>query len=177
MGCVVVKQAVSVTPAIEHSVESEKNNRKKKTESVGASRSELGESGRASSNGGSESLSFRLGNLSKYVEGEQAAAGWPAWLSAVACEAIHGWVPLRADAFEKLDKVRINKIMSNYQSFFFFFIHSSWLTFTHFCSCYPCLGKSFQFAYTCIIVRRTNFCFVQVDSYVKYFITSHTVGR
>ncbi|KAL5183434.1 Protein IMPAIRED IN BABA-INDUCED STERILITY 1 [Glycine soja] len=105
MGCVVVKQAVSVTPAIEHSVESEKNNRKKKTESVGASRSELGESGRASSNGGSESLSFRLGNLSKYVEGEQAAAGWPAWLSAVACEAIHGWVPLRADAFEKLDKI------------------------------------------------------------------------
>ncbi|KAG5039440.1 hypothetical protein JHK85_011916 [Glycine max] len=107
MGCVVAKQAVSVTPAIEHSVESEKN-RKKKTESVGASRSELGESGRASSNGGSESLSFRLGNLSKYVEGEQAAAGWPAWLSAVACEAIHGWVPLRADAFEKLDKARKN---------------------------------------------------------------------
>lgn len=123
MGCVVAKQAVSVTPAIEHSVESEKN-RKKKTESVGASRSELGESGRASSNGGSESLSFRLGNLSKYVEGEQAAAGWPAWLSAVACEAIHGWVPLRADAFEKLDKVCINNnnhfIMSNYNALFFF---------------------------------------------------------
>ncbi|KAK7265826.1 hypothetical protein RJT34_33450 [Clitoria ternatea] len=104
MGCVVVKQAVSVTPAIDHSVELDKN-RKKKTESVGASRSELGESGRASSNGGSDSLSFRLGNLSKYVEGEQAAAGWPAWLSAVACEAIHGWVPLRADAYEKLDKI------------------------------------------------------------------------
>ncbi|KAL9326387.1 hypothetical protein ACSQ67_007032 [Phaseolus vulgaris] len=101
MGCVVAKQAVSVTPAIEHSVESDKN-RKNKTES---GRSELGESGRASSNGGSESLSFRLGNLSKYVEGEQAAAGWPAWLSAVASEAIHGWVPLRADAFEKLEKI------------------------------------------------------------------------
>ncbi|XP_020226742.1 protein IMPAIRED IN BABA-INDUCED STERILITY 1 [Cajanus cajan] len=105
MGCVVAKQAVSVTPAIEHSVELEKNRNKKKSESVGASRSELGESGRASSNGESDSLSFRLGNLSKYVEGEQAAAGWPAWLSAVACEAIHGWVPLRADAFEKLDKI------------------------------------------------------------------------
>jgi len=118
MGCVVAKQAVSVTPAIEHSVESDKN-RKNKTES---GRSELGESGRASSNGGSESLSFRLGNLSKYVEGEQAAAGWPAWLSAVASEAIHGWVPLRADAFEKLEKVRRNTshpfIMSNYQWFF-----------------------------------------------------------
>ncbi|XP_061346661.1 protein IMPAIRED IN BABA-INDUCED STERILITY 1-like [Gastrolobium bilobum] len=105
MGCVFVKQAVTVTPAIDHSVESERNKKKKKTESVGASRSEVGESGRASSNGGSESLSFRLGNLNKYLEGEQAAAGWPAWLSAVACEAIHGWVPLRADAFEKLDKI------------------------------------------------------------------------
>ncbi|KAL2322051.1 hypothetical protein Fmac_026430 [Flemingia macrophylla] len=104
MGCVVAKQAVSVTPAVEHSAESEKN-RWKTGESVGASRSELGESGRASSNAGSESLSFRLGNLSRYVEGEQAAAGWPAWLSAVACEAIHGWVPLRPDAFEKLDKI------------------------------------------------------------------------
>lgn len=65
--------------------------------------SELGESGRASSN--SESLSFRLGNLHKYIEGEQVAAGWPAWLSAVAGEAIQGWVPLRADAFEKLEKI------------------------------------------------------------------------
>lgn len=33
------------------------------------------------------------------------AAGWPAWLSAVAGEAIHGWVPLRADSFEKLEKI------------------------------------------------------------------------
>jgi hypothetical protein len=43
--------------------------------------------------------------LHKYIEGEQVAAGWPAWLSAVAGEAIHGWVPLNADGFEKLDKV------------------------------------------------------------------------
>jgi hypothetical protein len=56
-------------------------------------------------NGETGSLSFRLGNLSKYVEGEQAAAGWPAWITSVAAEAIHGWVPLRSDAFEKLDKV------------------------------------------------------------------------
>lgn len=70
--------------------------------------SELGESGRTSSNGcGSESVSFRLGNLHRYVEGEQVAAGWPAWLSAVAGEAIQGWVPLKADSFEKLEKVRI----------------------------------------------------------------------
>ncbi|ONM63242.1 hypothetical protein ZEAMMB73_Zm00001d000147 [Zea mays] len=47
----------------------------------------------------------RLGSVRPCVEGEQAAAGWPAWLSAVAAEAVHGWVPLRADGFEKLEKV------------------------------------------------------------------------
>ncbi|RZC71774.1 hypothetical protein C5167_034936 [Papaver somniferum] len=47
----------------------------------------------------------RLGNLQRYVKGEQIAAGWPAWLSAVAGEAIQGWVPLRADSFEKLEKI------------------------------------------------------------------------
>ncbi|XP_077249710.1 putative serine/threonine-protein kinase At1g09600 [Tasmannia lanceolata] len=39
------------------------------------------------------------------VEGEQVAAGWPSWLTAVAGEAIKGWVPRRADSFEKLDKI------------------------------------------------------------------------
>ncbi|KAK4568148.1 hypothetical protein RGQ29_003787 [Quercus rubra] len=72
---------------------------------LGLSGSELGESGRTSSNGNESSLSFRLGNLQKYVEGEHVAAGWPAWLSAVAGEAIHGWVPLRPDAYEKLEKI------------------------------------------------------------------------
>ncbi|KAM4114896.1 hypothetical protein ACJW30_04G104900 [Castanea mollissima] len=72
---------------------------------LGQSGSELGESGRTSSNGNESSLSFRLGNLHKYVEGEHVAAGWPAWLSAVAGEAIHGWVPLRPDAYEKLEKI------------------------------------------------------------------------
>ncbi|MCO5569470.1 hypothetical protein L7F22_023182 [Adiantum nelumboides] len=47
----------------------------------------------------------RLGNFPKHHEGEQVAAGWPAWLSAVAGEAIRGWVPRRADSFEKLDKI------------------------------------------------------------------------
>ncbi|KAK9674107.1 hypothetical protein RND81_12G211600 [Saponaria officinalis] len=41
----------------------------------------------------------------KAVEGEQVAAGWPTWLAAVAGEAIKGWVPRRADSFEKLDKI------------------------------------------------------------------------
>ncbi|KAK9671836.1 hypothetical protein RND81_12G057800 [Saponaria officinalis] len=47
----------------------------------------------------------RLSNPIKNVEGEQVAAGWPSWLSAVAAEAINGWTPRRADSFEKLDKI------------------------------------------------------------------------
>ncbi|KAL2347969.1 hypothetical protein Fmac_001969 [Flemingia macrophylla] len=38
------------------------------------------------------------------MEGEHVAAGWPSWLAAVAGEAINGWLPRRADSFEKLDK-------------------------------------------------------------------------
>ena len=48
----------------------------------------------------------RLSNPPKNLHGEQVAAGWPSWLSAVAGEAINGWTPRRADTFEKLDKVR-----------------------------------------------------------------------
>ncbi|XP_042413179.1 protein IMPAIRED IN BABA-INDUCED STERILITY 1-like [Zingiber officinale] len=48
---------------------------------------------------------LRLRNLHRYIEGEQVAAGWPSWLSAVAGEAIQGWVPLKADSFEKLEKI------------------------------------------------------------------------
>ncbi|KAK4437025.1 protein IMPAIRED IN BABA-INDUCED STERILITY 1 [Sesamum alatum] len=130
MGCVSSKQAVSVTPAaLDHSgginggsggrsrvgscgvagglvAELDLNLKKVKKRGTTESGSEMGESGRTSSNGcGSESVSFRLGNLHKYVEGEQVAAGWPAWLSAVAGEAIQGWVPLKADSFEKLEKI------------------------------------------------------------------------
>ncbi|XP_010258219.1 PREDICTED: probable serine/threonine-protein kinase At1g54610 isoform X2 [Nelumbo nucifera] len=126
MGCITSKQAVSVTPAFDHSgafrdngsgvsasslrnrsglVELENKKKKKKKAESGDAASELGESKRGSSNGG-DSFSLRLGNLPKYVEGEQVAAGWPAWLSAVAGEAIQGWVPLKADSFEKLEKVK-----------------------------------------------------------------------
>lgn len=136
MGCVTSKQAVTVTPAFDHSgalrdnagvgsgrsrvgssgsglglgleLDLKKVKKRGNNDSGLSGGSELGESGRASSNGGgtgSESVSFRLGNLQKYVEGEQVAAGWPAWLSAVAGEAIQGWVPLRAESFEKLEKV------------------------------------------------------------------------
>ncbi|KAK6920926.1 Protein kinase domain [Dillenia turbinata] len=121
MGCVTSKQAVTITPAIEHSGAFKENGvvgsgrkrdgyvaeivkKEKKKSSENVNMNELSELCRFSGGGG-ESLSFRLGNLNKYVEGEHVAAGWPAWLSAVAGEAIHGWIPLRADAFEKLEKI------------------------------------------------------------------------
>lgn len=43
----------------------------------------------------------------KGLSGEHVAAGWPAWLANVAPKAVEGWVPRRADSFEKLDKVNI----------------------------------------------------------------------
>ncbi|EEE53486.1 hypothetical protein OsJ_36639 [Oryza sativa Japonica Group] len=36
----------------------------------------------------------RLGNIHRYVEAEQVAAGWPSWLSAAAAEAVHGWLTI-----------------------------------------------------------------------------------
>lgn len=45
------------------------------------------------------------GMVPRATEGEEVAAGWPPWLAAVAGEAIKGWVPRRADSFEKLDKI------------------------------------------------------------------------
>jgi cyclin-dependent kinase 12/13 len=50
--------------------------------------------------------SVRLSHFpTKNVEAEQVAAGWPGWLSAVAGEALKGWIPRHAASFEKLDKI------------------------------------------------------------------------
>ncbi|XP_020577885.1 probable serine/threonine-protein kinase At1g54610 [Phalaenopsis equestris] len=109
MGCASSKKAVSVTPALdssgilrvqrgsvvvlENSLRQEERKVEEPSESEKASLKRIG------------SVSLRLGNLHKYIEGELVAAGWPAWLTAVAGEAISGWVPLKADNFEKLDKI------------------------------------------------------------------------
>ncbi|KAI4984177.1 probable serine/threonine-protein kinase At1g54610 [Hordeum vulgare subsp. vulgare] len=37
--------------------------------------------------------------------GEHVIAGWPSWLTSVAREVVHGWLPRRADTFERLDKI------------------------------------------------------------------------
>ncbi|KAI0522540.1 hypothetical protein KFK09_004920 [Dendrobium nobile] len=57
-----------------------------------------------------------IGSIAKAGEGEQVAAGWPAWLVAVAGEAIRGWVPRRADSFEKLDKIGQGTYSSVYRA-------------------------------------------------------------
>lgn len=80
---------------------------------------ELKKSKRDGSGRKSGSFSFKLGFSQRFVEAEQLAAGWPAWLSSAAGEAVHGWVPLQADSFEKLDKVfNISQIS----------IYSKWLS-------------------------------------------------
>ncbi|CAL0300061.1 unnamed protein product [Lupinus luteus] len=47
----------------------------------------------------------RLSNPPKHLQGEQVAAGWPPWLTAVCGEALSGWTPRKADTFEKIDKI------------------------------------------------------------------------
>lgn len=41
----------------------------------------------------------------KGLSGEHVVAGWPSWLVNVAPKAVEGWLPRRADSFEKLAKV------------------------------------------------------------------------
>ncbi|KAK4417633.1 protein IMPAIRED IN BABA-INDUCED STERILITY 1 [Sesamum alatum] len=47
-------------------------------------------------------FSFKFGRL---AEAEHVTAGWPAWLTAVAGDAIEGWEPLKSEAFERLEKI------------------------------------------------------------------------
>ncbi|KAK7295415.1 hypothetical protein RJT34_18323 [Clitoria ternatea] len=69
------------------------------------------ESTKKNGNGnGSLRLSFRC------VEAEQNAAGWPPWFTSVAAEAIQGWVPLKTDSFEKLDKIGQGTYSSVFQA-------------------------------------------------------------
>lgn len=49
----------------------------------------------------------RILSLTSGQKGAHVIAGWPSWLTAVAGEAINGWVPRRADSFEKLEKVSL----------------------------------------------------------------------
>ncbi|KAG8079887.1 hypothetical protein GUJ93_ZPchr0007g4765 [Zizania palustris] len=125
MGCVASKNTVSVTPAVDSSGALRDRGLLRGLEpasavSVSASflrcssaaaarrsekKDEAEKPDKAVVSVAISSRSFRLWSLRRSLEGEQVAAGWPPWLSAVAGEAIQGWIPLKADSFEKLEKV------------------------------------------------------------------------
>ncbi|XWS40414.1 hypothetical protein CRYUN_Cryun18bG0139100 [Craigia yunnanensis] len=48
--------------------------------------------------------------------GAQVVAGWPSWLAAVAGEAINGWIPRKAESFEKLEKIGQGTYSSVYKA-------------------------------------------------------------
>ncbi|GMP60675.1 hypothetical protein CsSME_00023433 [Camellia sinensis var. sinensis] len=125
MGCVLGRE---VSSGIVYEAKEEKregvNERKSKNLSVEESRETLGETKIDNDKGGvtrkEEKVDGdkrsqgerrrsrpnpRLGNPPKHKHGEQVAAGWPSWLSAHVGEAIDGWLPRRADTFEKIDKI------------------------------------------------------------------------
>ncbi|KAG4153335.1 hypothetical protein ERO13_D04G177100v2 [Gossypium hirsutum] len=47
----------------------------------------------------------RITRVMSGERGAQVVAGWPSWLVAVAGEAINGWIPSKADSYEKLEKI------------------------------------------------------------------------
>lgn len=84
--------------------EEEEEEKEKEEESVNRRHGLFGSS-RSLKKGGSlkrAPFSFRFGRL---TESEHVAAGWPSWLSSVAGEVVEGWLPLRSDTFERLEKV------------------------------------------------------------------------
>ncbi|XP_057429415.1 probable serine/threonine-protein kinase At1g09600 isoform X2 [Lotus japonicus] len=58
----------------------------------------------------------RIFSVTRGERGAQVLAGWPSWLTAVAGEAISGWIPRRADSFEKLDKIGQGTYSSVYRA-------------------------------------------------------------
>ncbi|XP_073041569.1 probable serine/threonine-protein kinase At1g09600 isoform X1 [Primulina eburnea] len=58
----------------------------------------------------------RVLSVKNGIDGTQVVAGWPLWLTAVAGEAIKGWIPRKADSFEKLDKIGQGTYSSVYRA-------------------------------------------------------------
>ncbi|KAL5555112.1 hypothetical protein UlMin_037348 [Ulmus minor] len=59
---------------------------------------------------------LRISGVANGERGAQVVAGWPSWLTAVAGEAISGWVPRKADSFEKLEKIGQGTYSSVYRA-------------------------------------------------------------
>ncbi|CAH9126703.1 unnamed protein product [Cuscuta epithymum] len=58
----------------------------------------------------------RIVSMPHGAKGEQAAAGWPTWLSSVAAEAIQGWLPRSAESYEKICKIGQGTYSSVYKA-------------------------------------------------------------
>lgn len=58
----------------------------------------------------------RIINATGGERGAQVVAGWPSWLAAVAGEAINGWIPRKAESFEKLEKIGQGTYSSVYKA-------------------------------------------------------------
>jgi hypothetical protein len=61
----------------------------------------------------SESIDDQPRIMSRMISMRPSAEreAWPQWLTAAAGEAVKGWLPRRADSFEKLDKVQLAKLI------------------------------------------------------------------
>ncbi|KAA8547953.1 hypothetical protein F0562_004382 [Nyssa sinensis] len=143
MGCVSSKRARPSSPAFDLSVSARDNGSSANLDSLLRNRGGFGElekikeepekedeesvsvprnrnrelkNSKSSKKGSSEKkITFSL-KFGRYTEAEQIAAGWPPWLSAVAGEAVEGWLPLRSDLFEKLDKIGQGTYSSVYRA-------------------------------------------------------------
>lgn len=104
MGCVISRQAVTS----EKKGSGGESNRKVDEVENGCEKEKIGGGDRVQQCRGESRRSKanpRLSNPPKHLLGEQVAAGWPPWLTAVCGEALSGWIPRKADSFEKIDKV------------------------------------------------------------------------
>ncbi|KAF3610809.1 hypothetical protein DY000_02044842 [Brassica cretica] len=58
----------------------------------------------------------RIASVSNGERGAQVVAGWPSWLASVAGEAINGWIPRKADSFERMEKIGQGTYSSVYKA-------------------------------------------------------------
>nr|VDD41970.1 unnamed protein product [Brassica oleracea] len=58
----------------------------------------------------------RTASVSNGERGAQVVAGWPSWLASVAGEAINGWIPRKADSFERMGKIGQGTYSSVYKA-------------------------------------------------------------
>ncbi|KAK8561131.1 hypothetical protein V6N13_149689 [Hibiscus sabdariffa] len=59
---------------------------------------------------------LRIMSVTGGERGVHVVAGWPSWLVSVAGEAINGWIPSKADSYEKLEKIGQGTYSSVYKA-------------------------------------------------------------